>query len=114
MPKNRLALIIANSDFDDPKLCRILLLYYSGHGIRDDHGDLYPTTRDTEMVITSATVLDAVYVCTHIDKSRTQRKVVVLDCGHSGAFAGSKSGLGNSVGTEDTRSPFSIHHSLYR
>jgi hypothetical protein len=34
-----------------------------------------------------------------IDKSNSQRKVVVLDCCHSGAFA--KAGLGDSVGTED-------------
>ena len=40
MTKNRLALIIANSDFDDPKRCRSLLLYYSDHGTRDDFGDL--------------------------------------------------------------------------
>jgi formylglycine-generating enzyme required for sulfatase activity len=147
---DRLALIIANSDFADPKLCRLntplqdaealaevlgdpaigdfavtllvdkderevrrkiarlyarrkksdlLLLYYSGHGIRDAHGDLYLATRDTEMDLVGATALDAAYVRTQIDKSGSQRKVVVLDCCHSGAFA--KAGLGDSVGTED-------------
>jgi formylglycine-generating enzyme required for sulfatase activity len=77
----------------------LLLLYYSGHGIRDAHGDLYLATRDTEMDIAGATALDAAYVRKQIDKSNSQRKVVVLDCCHSGAFA--KAGLGDSVGTED-------------
>jgi len=147
---DRLALIIANSDFNDPKLCRLktpgrdaealaevlgdsdigdfdvtllvdaeereirrkiarlyhrrkrsdlLLLYYSGHGIRDAHGDLYLATRDTEMDIAGATALSASFVREQLDKSASQRKVVVLDCCHSGAFA--KAGLGDSVGTED-------------
>ncbi|WP_296900207.1 SUMF1/EgtB/PvdO family nonheme iron enzyme [Thiohalocapsa sp.] len=146
----RLALIIANSDFEDEKLCRLktpirdaealaevlgdpeigdfdvtllmdeeereirrriarlyyrrkrsdlLLLYYSGHGIRDAHGDLYLATRDTEMDIAGATALSASFVREQLDKSNSQRKVVMLDCCHSGAFA--KAGLGDSVGTED-------------
>ena len=147
---DRLALIIANSDFEDEKLCRLktptrdaealaevlgnpdigdfdvtllmdeeereirreiawlyyrrkrsdlLLLYYSGHGIRDAHGDLYLATRDTEMDIAGAMALSASFVREQLDKSNSQRKVVVLDCCHSGAFA--KAGLGDSVGTED-------------
>jgi formylglycine-generating enzyme required for sulfatase activity len=149
---DRLALIIANSDFEDEKLCRLktpirdaealaavlddpdigdfdvtllidepeplvrrriarlyhrrkrsdlLLLYYSGHGIRDAHGDLYLATRDTEMDIAGATALSASFVRGQIDRSNSRRKVVVLDCCHSGAFAGAKSALGDSVGTED-------------
>ena len=150
---NRLALIIANSEFDDPKISRLrtpshdaealakvlsdptiggfevtllvdgtepvvrrkiarlyhrrkrgdlLLLYYSGHGIRDKHsGDLYLATRDTEMDIASATALDAAFVRGQIDKSDSQRKVVVLDCCHSGAFAGAKAALGDSAGTQE-------------
>ena len=149
---DRLALIIANSDFEDEKLCRLktpirdaealaavlgdpeigdfdvtllmdepeplvrrriarlyhrrrrsdlLLLYYSGHGIRDEHGDLYLATRNTEMDLVGATALDAAYVRKQIDKSNSRRNVVVLDCCHSGAFAGGKSALGDSVGTED-------------
>jgi formylglycine-generating enzyme required for sulfatase activity len=146
----RLALVIANSDFDDPKLRHLdtsirdakvladvlndpaignfnvkllvderevivrreigrfyasrsrsdlLFLYYSGHGIRDEYGDLYLATQDTEMDLVGATALDTAYVRTQIDKSASRRKVVVLDCCHSGAFA--KAGMGDSVGTED-------------
>jgi tetratricopeptide (TPR) repeat protein/uncharacterized caspase-like protein len=147
---DRLALIVANSAFEDSKLARLrtptrdaealaevladpaigafdvtlrvdqpegvvrreiariyrrrrkddlLLLYYSGHGVRDDHGDLYLATHDTELDLLGATALDAAFVRAQIDKSRSRRKVVILDCCHSGAFAGSKAGLGDSVGT---------------
>jgi uncharacterized caspase-like protein len=149
---DRLALIIANGDFDDPKLGRLdtptrdaealalvledpeigdfevtllvdqpvdlvrrrigrfyarrkrddlLLLYYSGHGIRDAHGDLYLATKDTEMDITSASALSASFIREQIDKSQSRRNVLVLDCCHSGAIANAMSGLGDSVNTHD-------------
>ncbi|MFX1355503.1 MAG: caspase domain-containing protein, partial [Promethearchaeota archaeon] len=80
----------------------LLLLYYSGHGIKDDHGDLYLAVKDTETDIVSATAIDAAFVRNRIDKSGSQRKVVVLDCCHSGAFAdGFKAALGSSVGMKD-------------
>jgi formylglycine-generating enzyme required for sulfatase activity len=51
------------------------------------------------MDIAGATALSASFVREQLDKSNSQRKVVMLDCCHSGAFA--KAGLGDSVGTED-------------
>jgi hypothetical protein len=148
---DRLALIIANSEFDDPRLTRLatpsrdaealtqvlgdpaigsfevtllanktlrvvrreiarlyqrkkrgdlLLLYYSGHGIKDDYGDLYLAVKDTETDVVSATAINAAFVRDRLDKSSSQRKVVVLDCCHSGAFArGAKVALGSSAGT---------------
>jgi chaperonin GroEL len=150
---DRLALIIANSEFDDPKLSRLvtpsrdaealaevlgdpaiggfevtllvdetepvvsrgiarlyhrrkrgdlLLLYYSGHGIKDEYsGELYLATRDTEMDIASATAIGAAFVRGQIDKSGSRRNVVVLDCCHSGAFAEGKAALGSSAGTRE-------------
>ncbi|MBU0703362.1 MAG: SUMF1/EgtB/PvdO family nonheme iron enzyme, partial [Chloroflexi bacterium] len=151
---DRLALIIANDEFDDPRLTRLatpgrdaealaavlrdpaiggfdvtplvnetmldvrraiarlyqqrkkgdlLLLYYSGHGIKDDYGDLYLATRNTELDYASATAIDAAFVRGQLDKSHSQRKVVILDCCHSGAFApGAKSPIGGSAGAQET------------
>jgi formylglycine-generating enzyme required for sulfatase activity len=81
----------------------LLLLYYSGHGIKDDYGDLYLAVRDTEIDIVGATAIDAAFVRDQLDKSGSQRKVVILDCCHSGAFArgGAKAALGSSVGTQE-------------
>jgi len=149
---DRLALIIANSEYDDPKLAQLvtpsrdaealaevlsdpaiggfdvtllvnetmpvvrrgiarlyrrkkkgdlLLLYYSGHGIKDDYGDLYLAVKDTETDIVGATAINAAFVRDQLDKSSSQRKVVVLDCCHSGAFAGAKAALDSSVGTQE-------------
>jgi formylglycine-generating enzyme required for sulfatase activity len=149
---DRLALIIANSKFDDPKLTRLatpsrdaealaqvlgdpaiggfevallvnrtmrdvrqeiarlyrrkkrddlLLLYYSGHGITDDYGELYLAVKDTEKETMGATAVDATFVRGQLGKSSSQRKVVVLDCCHSGAFAGGAKALGSSVGMRE-------------
>jgi|GEM_PF-2082138 len=147
----RLALIIANSQFEDPKLARlvapnqdavllkhalenpnigafdvmllidapyaatreaiarlyegkkrsdVLLLYYSGHGIKDDAGDLYLATRETKTDLVSAASIDADFVRARLDKSNSQRKVIILDCCHSGAFMrGTKAAIGSSVDT---------------
>ena len=149
---DRIALIIANSEFDDPNLARLvtpgrdaealtrvledpaiggfdvtllvnrtlrevraqighlyrrrkkddlLLLYYSGHGIKDDYGDLYLAAKDTESEVASATAIDASFVCNQLDRSSSQRKVVILDCCHSGAFARGAKAPGSSVGTQE-------------
>jgi len=149
---DRLALIIANSEFDDPNIARLvtpsrdaealakvlsdpaiggfdvtllanrtlrevraqigrlyrrrkkddlLLLYYSGHGTKDDYGDLYLAAKDTEAEVASATAIDAAFVCNQLDRSSSQRKVVILDCCHSGAFARGAKALGSGVGTQE-------------
>lgn len=79
----------------------LLLLYFSGHGIRDEHGDLYLATSDTQMDLVSATALEAAFVRRQINKSGSQRNIIMLDCCHSGAFGESKGILGESVGTEE-------------
>jgi uncharacterized caspase-like protein len=149
---DRLALIIANSEYNDPKLARLvtpskdaealaevlgdpkiggfeviplinqeqrlvrreierlykrkkkddlLLLYYSGHGIMDDHRHLYLAVKDTETAFASSTAIEAAFVCDQIDKSDSRRKVVMLDCCHSGAFARGAKALGTTVGAQE-------------
>jgi uncharacterized caspase-like protein len=124
---DRLALVIANSKFDDPKQTRLtmpgrdakamakvlsdpnigafkvdmlldkplyvvrqgigrlferrsrddlLLFYYSGHGFRDDYGELYLAVKNTEKESFRATGLDAAFVRAQLDTSNSQRKVV--------------------------------------
>ena len=64
----------------------LLLFYYSGHGLKDEHGDLHLAVRDTNMDIVAATALNASFVRNQIDQSNSRRKVVILDCCYSGAF----------------------------
>lgn len=81
----------------------LLLLYYSGHGIRDEQsGELYLATNDTELEIPSAASIEAAWVRRLLDKCDSSRKVVILDCCHAGAFPeGAKAMTGGSAGTYD-------------
>jgi Caspase domain len=78
----------------------LLVLYFSGHGVRDEQGHLYLAVRDTERAVLAGTAIEASYVTTRMDRSASKRLVLVLDCCHSGAFGhGSKSAQGAAVGT---------------
>ncbi|MGP1382229.1 MAG: caspase, EACC1-associated type [Thainema sp.] len=67
----------------------LALLYFSGHGVKDDRGKLYfaasNTRKDGDFLI-SSTALDAAFVHECILRSRARRQVVILDCCFSGAF----------------------------
>ena len=78
----------------------LLLLYFSGHGVLDEDGRLYLATKDTERDSLSASAIPAAFVSERMDRSRSKRQVLILDCCHSGAFArGAKGAPGSSVGT---------------
>ena len=69
----------------------LLLLFFSGHGIKDDTGKLYLATRHTrktprgELIRSSA--VPASFVHENMERSRSKRQVVILDSCFSGAFA---------------------------
>jgi hypothetical protein len=80
----------ANKEPDD-----LLLLYFSGHGFRDE-GDrqLLLSTRQSTRVskngqsrVQRATTLPASLVRRHMEESLSRRQVVILDCCFSGFFA---------------------------
>ena len=78
----------------------LLLLYFSGHGIRDDRGQLFLAVKDTEHNLLRGTAIPAAFITDEMDNSRSRRQVLILDCCHSGAFArGMKGTPGASVGT---------------
>ena len=71
----------------------LLLIYLSCHGVLDDRGRLYYATIDTERSLLSATAVAAQWLTEQLDDSRAHRKILLLDCCHSGAFArGAKGG----------------------
>ena len=77
----------------------LLLLYFSGHGVLDDQGQLYLAVKDTERDLLSGTAIPASFITGEMDRSRSKRQVLILDCCHSGAFArGTKGVPGASVG----------------
>src|SRR5260370_28430616 len=71
----------------------LILLYYSGHGIKHDaSGKLFLAATDTRRTLLQSTGVGATFITDVMDLSRSKRQVLILDCCHSGAFAaGSKS-----------------------
>ncbi|HEY9618944.1 MAG TPA: caspase family protein [Crinalium sp.] len=69
----------------------LILLYFSGHGVRDDNGALYFATRATKKNqqgrIFTSTAVPAAFIQTCMSQSRSKRQVLILDCCFSGAFA---------------------------
>ena len=69
----------------------LILLYISGHGIRDDEGCLHLATRTTQLrqsgQIFTATAVPASFIQSCMSRSRSRRQVLILDCCFSGAFA---------------------------
>lgn len=88
----------------------LLLFYFSGHGVLDDMSELYFACSDTDISLLDSTAVSGTYLRKAMDRSRSRRQVVILDCCNSGAFGpGAKAAVGSSVGTrrlvEDTPPP---------
>ena len=68
----------------------LLLLYFSGHGIKDDNGRLYFSTRITRKnsknKLIKSTAIAASFVRDQLNNNRCKRQVIILECCFSGAF----------------------------
>jgi signal transduction histidine kinase len=64
----------------------VILLYFSGHGIKDDAGNLYFAAIDSEHLLPGSTMVAAHFVRAQLDRSHCGRKIVLLDCCFGGAF----------------------------
>jgi hypothetical protein len=69
----------------------LILLYFSGHGVRDENGTLYfatcATQKNRQGRIFTSTAVPASFIQTYMSQSRSKRQVLILDCCFSGAFA---------------------------
>gem|GEM_PF-335376 len=69
----------------------LLVLYFSGHGIKDDRRRLYLATRNTSKTpqgeLIRSTAVSANFIHDRMTESRCRRQVVILDSCFSGAFA---------------------------
>ena len=77
--------------FSEKRKDDLILLFFSGHGIKDDEGRLYLATRRTrkndsgELVVPTAGAASVVHDC--MNRSRSKHQTVILDSCFSGAFA---------------------------
>ncbi|MBA1139985.1 caspase family protein [Mesorhizobium neociceri] len=71
--------------FADAKKDDLLLLYFAGHGVRDNDGRLYLAVKKTQIKRLNATALPAQFILDEMSRSASRRKVLILDCCHAGA-----------------------------
>ena len=72
----------ADRDRDD-----VLLVYFSGHGLKDEDGTLHLAATNTKVHRLAATSVSASFVNQQMTRSRSRRIVLMLDCCYAGAFA---------------------------
>ncbi|MGK7940935.1 MAG: GUN4 domain-containing protein [Crocosphaera sp.] len=75
----------------------LLLLYFSGHGITDETGTFYFSTQQTRKDngrLRPTTALSSIQVHKYMNKCRSKRIAIILDCCHSGAFPDGMSAKG--------------------
>jgi uncharacterized caspase-like protein len=84
----------------------LVLLFFSGHGIKDDAGKLFLATCGTRKTpqgeLIRATAVQSSFIQDSMSRSRSKRQVVILDSCFSGAFA--EGLLAKDDGTIDIRS----------
>jgi len=86
--------------FDQKKPDDLLVLYFSGHGVRDELGALYLAVKNTIRTRLRSTAVKSDYIREVMDQSRSKRQVLILDCCNSGAYGqGTKAATGVSIGT---------------
>ena len=85
--------------FDEKKPDDMIVLYFSGHGVRDEFGFLYLAVKNTIRSRLRSTAIRSDYIREAMNQSRSRRQVVILDCCNSGAFPqGTKAQVGGTMG----------------
>ncbi|GAB3131031.1 caspase, EACC1-associated type [Microbispora hainanensis] len=72
--------------FADRRPDDLLVMHLSCHGVKDESGRLYFAMSSTRLDRLAATGLSAAFVNEQIDRSRSHKIVLLLDCCYSGAF----------------------------
>ena len=85
--------------FDQKKPDDLIVLYFSGHGVRDEFGSLYLAVKNTIRSRLRSTAIRSDYIREAMDHSRSKRQILILDCCNSGAFPqGTKAEAGGTMG----------------
>jgi hypothetical protein len=88
--------------FADRRPDDLLLLHISCHGVKDEGGELYFATANTRLRRLGSTAVAADFVNRRMNRSRSRRVVLLLDCCYAGAFErGMTARAGIEMGIEE-------------
>ena len=73
--------LFAQAERDD-----LILLYFSGHGVKDDAGRLHFITPTSDSRLLASTAVSAVFVRDQMERTKSRRVIVLVDCCYAGAF----------------------------
>jgi hypothetical protein len=90
--------------FSDRAREDMLVLYFSGHGVKDDAGKLYLAAPNTRRGLLRSTAISDEFVRDVMAASRARLQVLILDCCFGGAF--SRALLAKGDGTVDVAGHF--------
>ena len=80
----------------------LAMTHIACHGVKDDDGNLYFAATDTQLDLLESTGIAASFVNRQMARSRSQRKLLFLDCCFSGAFSpGLRARAGPGVDIKD-------------
>ncbi|MDA3647250.1 caspase family protein [Saccharopolyspora indica] len=85
-PAHQDAMLAVEDLYADAGPDDLVLLYVSGHGVKDDDGRLYLAMTNSRLDRLSSTAMPATFVHDRMADSRSRAVVVWLDCCFSGAF----------------------------
>lgn len=94
-PHHRVGQAIADL-YRDRRRDDLTLLYFTGHGLKDDEGRLYLTTSNTRRDSLLFTSLPAEQIDQAMSSCMSRQKVLILDCCYSGAFPAKLSHKGST------------------
>ncbi|MFE4958709.1 caspase family protein [Streptomyces sp. NPDC056653] len=94
-PHYRIGEAIANL-YRDRRRDDLTLLYFTGHGLKDDDGRLYLATANTRRSSLLFTALPAEQIDQAMSGSMSRRNVLILDCCYSGAFPAGRATKGDT------------------
>ena len=75
-----------DSFFADRTRDELLLVHFSGHGLKDDDGQLYLAAADTRIDRLMSTAIEASWVSKLMTRCRSEKIALFLDCCFGGAF----------------------------
>nr|WP_272919915.1 tetratricopeptide repeat protein [Streptomyces sp. SID4948] len=82
--------------FQDSRHDDLTLLYFTGHGLKDDEGRLHLATADTRRTNLMFTSVSAEQIDRAMSACMSQRQVLILDCCYSGAFPAGRLAKGDA------------------